>query len=136
MQEDPINELRRPIKTLSCVPIRCAAFVVGMANIAQMVLYGLYVLSKDFSIILKVLPVLYSLYVTALFINAALKARKTRAKKVLYLSYLLLTIVIEAYCLRKVGQMIYGQVMYFIVHEQCQQVCKFNTCDEEDEDTE
>ena len=74
-----------------------------MANIAQMVLYGLYVLSKDFSIILKVLPILYSVYITALFINASLKARKTRARKVLYLSYLLLTIIIEAYCLRKVG---------------------------------
>ena len=26
--------------------------------------------------------------------------------------------------------------MYFIVHEQCQQTCKFTTCDENDEETE
>jgi len=136
VQEDPINLLRKPIKTLKCVPIRCAAFVVGMANIGQMILFGLYVLNKDFHAILKILPVIYSVYITALFINAAVKARKTRAKKILYLSYLFLSIGIEVYCLNKVGHMIYGQVMYFIVHEQCQQVCKFTTCDEEDTETE
>ena len=117
VQEDPINLLRKPIKTLKCVPIQCAAFVVGMVNIGQMVLFGLYVLNKDFHVILKILPVLYSVYITVLFVNAATKARKTRAKKILYLSYLFLSIGIEAYCLNKVGHMIYGQVMYFIVHE-------------------
>ena len=81
------------------MPIRCAAFVVGVANIAQMVLFGLYVLNKEFSVVLKIIPLIYSIYITALFINSIPRARKTRAKKVLYLSYLLLSVAIVGFCL-------------------------------------
>ena len=101
-----------------------------------MVLFGLYVLDKDFSMVLKILPVSYGVYITALFINSIPKPRKTRAKKVLYLSYLLLSVAIVSFCTKKVAQIIYGQVMYFIVYEQCQQTCKFTSCDEADEATE
>ena len=63
-----------------------------------MVLFGLYVLDKDFSMVLKILPVSYGVYITALFINSVPKPRKTRAKKVLYLSYLLLSVAIVSFC--------------------------------------
>ena len=80
-----------------------------------MICYGLIVRDFDMSVVLKIVPMVYFLYLTALFINVACKPRKLVARKALYISYLFLTIGAESFYLKEVISYFYGYIMYYIV---------------------
>ena len=67
------------------------------------------------SVVLKIVPMVYFLYLTALFINVACKPRKLVARKALYISYLFLTIGAESFYLKETVSYFYGYIMYYIV---------------------
>ena len=80
-----------------------------------MICYGLIVRDFDMSVVLKIVPMVYFLYLTALFINVACKPRKLVARKALYISYLFLTIGAESFYLKEVITYFYSYIMYYIV---------------------
>ena len=80
-----------------------------------MICYGLIVRDFNMSVVLKIIPMVYFLYLTALFINVACKPRKLVARKALYISYLFLTIGAESFYLKEIVTYFYGYIMYYIV---------------------
>ena len=80
-----------------------------------MMCYGLIVRDFDISVVLKIIPIVYFLYLTALFINVACKPRKVIARKALYISYLFLTLGAESFYLKQGIMYIYGYIMYYFV---------------------
>ena len=80
-----------------------------------MMTYGLIIRNHDISVVLKIVPMIYFLYLTALFINVACKPTKASARKVLYISYLFLAVGAESFYLKQTITYIYGFVMYYFV---------------------
>jgi len=101
--------------TFCCVPVKYAIWVVAICNNFSMIAYGILMEHFNLSVAVKMIPVLYYLFLTALFINIAARELKSKASMTLYISFLLMTIAEILFFFIQIVTYCYSHIMFYFI---------------------
>jgi len=105
--------------TLCCIPLQYAVLVIGLFTLVSCFLYIMLIDRFDVHIALQVTPIIIYIYLTALFVNANCKPKRSLARKALYISYLFMTLAEEAFFVYQSVSYIGSYTLYYFVKQTC-----------------
>jgi len=101
--------------TLCCIPLHYVVIFIGLFTLVTCYLYIVLIDRFDVHIAFQVTPIIVYIYLTALFVNAKCKPKRSLARKALYISYLFMTIAEEAFFVYQSVSYVFSYALYYFV---------------------